>query len=324
MRRIHCSPSVTIAVMLALLGAASEGSAGAQTVYDLTTDWSDSANPNGPWAYRQGADLLPHVAAWQGLSGDFTTAQPAWARFDVGTSNLPCFFRSSATVGIAHDWLAGDVVCHTTDGFNGLGSGAANVTWTSPVTGVVAVTGAIWMGRDIGRSNHWSLSRNGTLLTGGDIASGDPYSRAAPMSFASGSGGAGAIAGIAVNAGDVLELDLTKTSTPGDYAVVQWQVHLLQPSGVDPSPGGRALRLALASPNPVRGGCALRWELPSAGDATLQVYDVRGRLVATLARGQFGPGDHASTWSAAAPAGLYFVRLAFAGRTEVVRIAVLD
>src|SRR5262245_30161373 len=106
-------------------------------VYNLTTDWSDVANSNGVWSYRQGTTLLPHVSAWQGLSGDFTTAQPAWARFETGTSNLPCFFSSSGTVAIAHDWLAGDVICHTTDTINGVGSGTANIVWSSPLTGTI-------------------------------------------------------------------------------------------------------------------------------------------------------------------------------------------
>jgi len=41
--------------------------------YDLNADWSDSSNPNGVWTYREGTNALPHVTAWQGLSGDFVT-----------------------------------------------------------------------------------------------------------------------------------------------------------------------------------------------------------------------------------------------------------
>ena len=117
--------------------------------YDLNADWSDSANPNGVWTYREGTNALPHVTAWQGLSGDFVTAQPAWARNAVGSSNLPPWFKSSAVVGLPHDWQTGDVVMHSTDGFNGIGSGVGNVIWTSPINGTATISGNVWMGRDI-------------------------------------------------------------------------------------------------------------------------------------------------------------------------------
>ncbi len=127
------------------------------TTYDLNANWSDSSNPNGVWTYREGTNSLPHVSAWQGLSGDFVTAQPAWARNATGSSNLPPWFKSSAVVGLTHDWQTGDVVMHSTDGFNGIGSGEGNVIWTSPITGTATVSGNTWMGRDIGRGNHWAL-----------------------------------------------------------------------------------------------------------------------------------------------------------------------
>jgi hypothetical protein len=194
--------------------------------YDLREDWSELANPNGVWSYREGINALPHVSAWQGLSGDFGSAQPAWARFATGTSNLPPWFKSSAIVNVAHDWRAGDVVVHSTDFFNGLGSGAANVAWTSPVSGCATVTGGIWMGRDIGRANHWALFDDGLLLTEGDIQSGDAYGSSVPFHFASGSGGALALSAIPVSIGEVLELRVTQTSPAGtgDYAVVDLQV----------------------------------------------------------------------------------------------------
>ena len=32
----------------------------AATIYDLKTNWSDTNNPNGVWAYRQGTTILSH------------------------------------------------------------------------------------------------------------------------------------------------------------------------------------------------------------------------------------------------------------------------
>jgi hypothetical protein len=309
-------------VLLALVLAAPP--ALAAQMYDLTTDWSDVANPNGSWCLREGGNALPHVSAWQGLAGDFTQAQPAWARFPVGTSNLPCFFRSSATVGIAHDWLDGDVVCHTTDDGNGIGSGAANVTWTSPAAGTIAVTGAAWMGRDIGRGNHWSLALDGVALTSGDVASGDAYSRTNPMSFAAGSGGAGVLASLTVHAGSVLELDLTRTSVPGDYIALRLHVDLTPTAGVGEDVAAGALRLEQADANPVRGAVRFRYALPHAGPATLDVFDVRGRRIARLAHGATAAGVNAAEWNAHVPGGLYFAHLTVPGGSRTLRVVVAD
>jgi hypothetical protein len=299
------------------------GHAGAATIYDLTTDWSDSANPNGPWAYREGANLLPHVPAWQGLSGDFTSAQPAWARFETGTSNLPCVFRSSANVGITHDWEMGDVICHSTDGFNGLGSGDANITWTSPVTGTVSVSGAIWMGRDIGRGNHWSLAVNGSERTAGNVFSGDAYSRATPMEFSAGTGGAAALSAIPVAIGDVIRLTLTRTAAPGDYSGLRMQVALVAPSAVADGGADDRPRLDPPGPNPVTSATHIRFALPREAAVDLAVFDVSGHRVTTLARGSQRAGERSLVWDAHVPSGVYLVRLEVGGVILTRRVAVL-
>jgi hypothetical protein len=191
---------------------------------DLKADWSDVSNPNGPWSYQEGNNLLPHVSAWQ--SGDFVTAQSAWARAGTGTSIIPAWFKSSGTLGnpLSYDWLDGDIVIHTTDNANGVGSGPGNVTWTSPLTGFINISGAVWMGRDIGRSNRWTLAKNGVTLTSGDVSSGDAYSRASPFYFANGSAGPTVLANVPVSPGDVLKLQLEKTSQYGDYIGVDFTI----------------------------------------------------------------------------------------------------
>jgi hypothetical protein len=199
-------------------------SVSADLVYDLRTEWSDLANPNGAWSYREGDNLLPHAADWQGLEGDFTGVQPAWARAETGTSNLPAWFKIASAASIPHDWQLGDIVVHTTDTTNGIGSGPANVIWTSPFDGTIDISGHAWMGRDIGRGNQWELSVNGTPLTSGSIASGDSFSRASPFSFAAGSGGPAVLSQIPVDAGDIVRLQLAKTSTFGDYVGVNFTI----------------------------------------------------------------------------------------------------
>lgn len=95
-----------------------------------------------------------------------------------------------------------------------------------------------------------------------------------------------------------------------------------------PRPAG-ALALAAPWPNPARGGAAVRFTLPAAGDATLAVHDVTGRTVRVLARGPHEAGPHLARWDGrdedgrAAPAGLYFLRLAANGESRTARLALL-
>jgi hypothetical protein len=126
--------------------------------------------------------------------------------------------------GITVDWHLGDIITHSTDNFNGIGSGPSNVIWTSPLNGTIDVSGGVWMGRDIGRGNHWEISKNGIVLTGGDISSGDPYQRSNPFTFSAGSGGPAVLNQIQVLMGDVLRLQITRTTAPGDYAGVNLSI----------------------------------------------------------------------------------------------------
>lgn len=76
-----------------------------------------------------------------------------------------------------------------------------------------------------------------------------------------------------------------------------------------------ALRIAALRPNPWRGSVAVEFTLPAAQSARLQVVDVFGRRVATLARGPHRAGRHEVRWDGrdrsgqAAPPGVYFFRL---------------
>jgi hypothetical protein len=80
------------------------------------------------------------------------------------------------------------------------------------------------MGREIDRSNHWALSLNGTLLSEGDVASGDAFDRSSPFVFSAGSGGAAAIQDLPVSVGDVVELRLSRTSTFVDFVGVDLSI----------------------------------------------------------------------------------------------------
>ena len=68
--------------------------------------------------------------------------------------------------------------------------------------------------------------------------------------------------------------------------------------------------LTVLAPNPSRGSVTVGYRTATAGDVRVDVFDVRGRRVASLVDGPAAPGEHVATWEpgAAAP-GLYVVRM---------------
>lgn len=89
-------------------------------------------------------------------------------------------------------------------------------------------------------------------------------------------------------------------------------------------------RLYAPAPNPLLGGGSVRFDLARAATVSLDVFDLAGRRVATLARGTFGAGSHARRWDARregghpAEAGLYFIRMSGEGiPAQTVRAALV-
>jgi hypothetical protein len=66
--------------------------------------------------------------------------------------------------------------------------------------------------------------------------------------------------------------------------------------------------LRFRSSNPVRGEVRLELALPAKGDVSVRVYDVRGRLVSTLADGELPAGRHLLNWGGEGRPGVYFVQ----------------
>jgi hypothetical protein len=106
-------------------------------------------------------------------------------------------------------------------------------------------------------------------------------------------------------------------------------VSAIGPAGVPP-PETSVLRLSPPRPNPFRAGdLSLDYALPMGGVVHAGVYDLAGRLVATLFAGRAEPGEHALVWSgrsdAGTPvsAGLYLVRLSSPAGERRVKVVVL-
>lgn len=187
--------------------------------YSLKADWSDSANPNGVWSYKDGAFLLPHFASWG--PGAFAGTQPAWAPGAVTNPVLPVWFKSVAPWNADGpvDWQIGDVIIHSTDGNGTAGPGI--VAWTAPSNRVVNISGSAWLARKIyGRSNRWRIYRNAQLLSEGVVTSVDSYTRSNPFLFRDGSGGVSALTSVMVQAGDVIMLEISRVGASGEFTGV--------------------------------------------------------------------------------------------------------
>lgn len=97
-------------------------------------------------------------------------------------------------------------------------------------------------------------------------------------------------------------------------------------ASVDTPEPALPLEFALSplSPNPSRGPVQIGYALPREARVRLTVIDLQGREVAVLADGTMPAGRHAAAWNdtpgRAAPAGVYFVRLAADGRSWTRRL----
>jgi len=86
------------------------------------------------------------------------------------------------------------------------------------------------------------------------------------------------------------------------------------------------LSLGPNAPNPFNPMTTFHFSLPAAGPIQLEVFDMRGRLVDTVAQGYFSAGDQSVVWNGkdaqdgAVASGAYFVRLSDVSRTVTRKI----
>ena len=90
-----------------------------------------------------------------------------------------------------------------------------------------------------------------------------------------------------------------------------------------------ALPRLTSYPNPFNPATTIAYEVPSAGDVTLAIYDVRGGLVRTLAHGTKSAGPHVARWDGrdsqgrSLASGVYFARLDLGNRTVTRKLTLL-
>jgi hypothetical protein len=98
-----------------------------------------------------------------------------------------------------------------------------------------------------------------------------------------------------------------------------------------PAPGTWLLRYALrpAHPNPFAGSTVIRFDVPAASPVIVRIYDITGRLVREVAKGQFAIGTHTVAWDGrdaeghAVPSGIYLTKMVSGKFTESKKVVVL-
>jgi hypothetical protein len=86
---------------------------------------------------------------------------------------------------------------------------------------------------------------------------------------------------------------------------------------------GTAVSFALLQnyPNPFNPSTTISFVTERAAGVRVEIVDILGRSVATLADGPVAPGRHAVAWNAhAAPAGIYFCRIRSGARSQSVKL----
>ena len=113
----------------------------------------------------------------------------------------------------------------------------------------------------------------------------------------------------------------TSTALRANVMTILAQYFLEPLNGVGVPVTGPTLSLARIHPNPWHGARTLRFSLAQAGPVELELMDVMGRRVRTLATGVLPAGPHERAWDGRdrhgnpVAAGIYFVQLRAGGRT---------
>ncbi len=140
-------------------------------------------------------------------------------------------------------------------------------------------------------------------------------------------------------AGDTVEYYISATDNSGRaeqqprFAPASWRHrYVAVATGVAQGPAtGPAATIGTlrAAPNPATNGTAISFQLAGRSKASLTVYDVAGRKVRTLLRGELQSGRHSIRWDgknetgAAVGSGVYFVSLNAGGAAQRLRLVVV-
>jgi hypothetical protein len=93
---------------------------------------------------------------------------------------------------------------------------------------------------------------------------------------------------------------------------------------VDLGPGTRRAAIVSTAPNPFNPSTEIVFDAPVAALTTIQIYDLKGRLVSTLLDEPANGGQQTITWRPKnLPSGIYFLRIESGGMIDTHRVALL-
>jgi len=194
-------------------------------LYDLTTEWSNTNNPNGVWSYNQDTTPISEFQTfWWGMGG--------WGYSWIGEG---CILKAGAyptgitdpwgqTLTPPHDWKAGDVVMHAISQVYGGDTTFANITWTSPGNGTISINGRAWDAQIFAdRDVSWLLIVGGQTVAQRSSVRGlfrkDKASR-----FSANQTAKHSLNGIPVTQGEVVEFRVVANTYYGHFVGVQEQI----------------------------------------------------------------------------------------------------
>jgi len=118
--------------------------------------------------------------------------------------------------------------------------------------------------------------------------------------------------------------DVSETMIP---AFSSGTITVLRPTGVgddddDLLPGEFAL--GQNYPNPFNPTTSIEFALPEKSNISLEIFDVLGRKIASIAKGVYPAGSHRVDWDASgSPSGIYFYRISADSRMETKKMLLL-
>ncbi len=128
---------------------------------------------------------------------------------------------------------------------------------------------------------------------------------------------------VTLNFTAIEEDDITVGAWRHNYAI-DMMIVTVGNTGTGGGSGGAVLSMSVPRPNPCKTTASVDFTLPVQGETSLSVYDLSGRMVATLSAGQLLEGGHSAVWDVDdAPSGLYIMKLDTAVGSVVQKLLVV-
>lgn len=202
--------------------------------YNLSSDWSDTTNPNGAWVYqRAGAAFAATVGNWSGFG-------TAWAdSASAGAGFTPMLLKYDGVGSEPIDAIVDDIVGHTNTNDSNSGAGDLSVRFTNPAAGIASVSGKVWDAHTSqDRDQAWEVWVDGVLSASGIVLGDGTEGRSNPDLFS--------LSGLSLAAGAVVELRLSRSGADnGGLLGMDMSITVdTPPGGTVPAPATWALALA--------------------------------------------------------------------------------